>query len=385
MPQQQHYQGDDGWAKIAKYLDAISADNVLLVTGNSMYRASGAEQALEPVLREREVTHLTCFHTNPRVEDVTHLLEQIDNKESYQAIIAVGGGSVIDTAKLLKAFLGNPLSLDEYLGGEDHRKLNTAALPLIAVPSTAGSGSEATRFAVVYKNKEKYSVEHDGLLPDLSVVIPSLLKSVPTKIAAASGMDGLCQGIESYWSIHSTDQSRKLAAEAIGLAWNWIEKAVRDRSSEALDYMAKASHLAGRAINITKTTAPHAVSYPMTSYFGITHGHAVGLLTARFLTFNEGVTEEDCLDARGQQWVKERLREISALLGADTVDDAAQALTQKIKRIGLEISLNQLGIITEEDIETIVTHGLNPERVKNNPRVVTLDTARDVLSNGHCP
>jgi len=385
MPQQQHYQGDDGWAKIAKYLDAISADNVLLVTGNSMYRASGAEQALEPVLREREVTHLTCFHTNPRVEDVTHLLEQIDNKESYQAIIAVGGGSVIDTAKLLKAFLGNPLSLDEYLGGEDHRKLNTAALPLIAVPSTAGSGSEATRFAVVYKNKEKYSVEHDGLLPDLSVVIPSLLKSVPTKIAAASGMDGLCQGIESYWSIHSTDQSRKLAAEAIGLAWNWIEKAVRDRSSEALDYMAKASHLAGRAINITKTTAPHAVSYPMTSYFGITHGHAVGLLTARFLPFNEGVTEEDCLDARGQQWVKERLREISALLGADTVDDAAQALTQKIKRIGLEISLNQLGIITEEDIETIVTHGLNPERVKNNPRVVTLDTARDVLSNGHCP
>ena len=385
MPQQQHYQGDDGWAKIAKYLDAISADNVLLVTGNSMYRASGAEQALEPVLREREVTHLTCFHTNPRVEDVTHLLEQIDNKESYQAIIAVGGGSVIDTAKLLKAFLGNPLSLDEYLGGEDHRKLNTAALPLIAVPSTAGSGSEATRFAVVYKNKEKYSVEHDGLLPDLSVVIPSLLKSVPTKIAAASGMDGLCQGIESYWSIHSTDQSRKLAAEAIGLAWNWIEKAVRDRSSEALDYMAKASHLAGRAINITKTTAPHAVSYPMTSYFGITHGHAVGLLTARFLTFNEGVTEEDCLDARGQQWVKERLREISALLGADTVDDAAQALTQKIKRIGLEISLNQLGIITEEDIKTIVANGLNPERVKNNPRVVTSNSARDVLSIVHCP
>ena len=70
MPQQQHYQGDDGWAKIAEYLDAVSARNILLVTGNSMYRASGAEQALEPILREREVTHLTCFHTNPRVEDV---------------------------------------------------------------------------------------------------------------------------------------------------------------------------------------------------------------------------------------------------------------------------------------------------------------------------
>ena len=123
MPEQQHYQGDDGWAKIADYLDAISASNILLVTGNSMYRASGAEQALEPVLRKRKVTHLTCFHANPRVEDVTQLLDQIDNKESYQAIIAVGGGSVIDVAKLLKAFWGNPPKLDEHLGSEDDREL----------------------------------------------------------------------------------------------------------------------------------------------------------------------------------------------------------------------------------------------------------------------
>ena len=93
-------------------------------------------------------------------------------------------------------------------------------------------------------------------------------------------------------------------AEAITLAWNWIEKAVNERCPDALNDMAKASYLAGRAINITKTTAPHAVSYPMTSYFGITHGHAVGLLTTRFLPFNEAVTELDCLDARGPDWVK---------------------------------------------------------------------------------
>ena len=383
MPEQQHYQGDDGWAKIADYLDAISASNILLVTGNSMYRASGAEQALEPVLRKRKVTHLTCFHANPRVENVNQLLDQIDNKESYQAIIAVGGGSVIDVAKLLKAFRGNAAAVEKHFNGDD--KLSPCELPLIAVPSTAGSGSEATRFAVVYKDKEKFSIEYDWLLPDFSVVIPSLLASVPSHVAASSGMDALCQGIESYWSIHSTDESRKIAAEAITLAWNWIEKAVNERCPDALNHMAKASYLAGRAINITKTTAPHAVSYPMTSYFGITHGHAVGLLTARFLPFNEGVTEEDCLDVRGPEWVKKRLHEICALFGADTVDDAAHALTQKIKRIGLEIDLKQLGIITEEDIKTIVTNGLNPERVKNNPRVVTSNSARDVLSIVHCP
>ena len=381
MPQQQHYQGDDGWAKIAEYLDAVSARNILLVTGNSMYRASGAEQALEPILREKEVTHLTCFHTNPRVEDVSQLLNQIDNKESYQAIIAVGGGSVIDTAKLLKAFWINPLSLDEYLSTEDDSELSPAALPLIAIPSTAGSGSEATRFAVVYKNKKKYSVEHDELLPNFSVVIPPLLASVPQHVAASSGMDALCQGIESYWSIHSTDESRKLAAEAITLAWNWIEKAVNDRSSDALNHMAQASHLAGRAINITKTTAPHAISYPMTSYFGITHGHAVGLLTARFLTFNEGVTEEDCLDARGPEWVKQRLREINIKLGVITGDQASDTLSKKVTSLGLEASFSQLGIKTQDDIELIIENGFDPERVKNNPRAINASSMRRLISS----
>ena len=381
MPQQQHYQGDDGWAKIAEYLDAVSARNILLVTGNSMYRASGAEQALEPILREKEVTHLTCFHTNPRVEDVSQLLNQIDNKESYQVIIAVGGGSVIDVAKLLKAFWANPLNLVEHIGCEDDKELHPADLKLIAVPSTAGSGSEATRFAVVYKNKRKYSVEHDELLPNFSVVIPPLLASVPQHVAASSGMDALCQGIESYWSIHSTDESRKLAAEAITLAWNWIEKAVNDRSSDALNHMAQASHLAGRAINITKTTAPHAISYPMTSYFGITHGHAVGLLTARFLTFNEGVTEEDCLDARGPEWVKQRLREINIKLGVITGDQASDTLSKKVTSLGLEASFSQLGIKTQDDIELIIENGFDPERVKNNPRAINASSMRRLISS----
>ena len=379
MPEQQHYHGDDGWAKVAKYLDAISAHRILLVTGNRMYRASVAEQALEPVLSTREVTHLTCCHTNPRVEDVTALLEQIDHKKSYQAIIAVGGGSVIDTAKLMKAFWGNPLSLDEYLGCEDHRDLLPAPLPLIAMPSTAGSGSEATRFAVVYKNKEKYSVEHDALLPSFSVAIPSLLKSVPSHTAAASGMDALCQGIESYWSIHSTDESRQLAEEAIELAWNWIEKAVINHEPEALDHMAKASHLAGRAINITKTTAPHAVSYPMTSHFGVAHGHAVALLTARFLDFNQSVTEEDCLDNRGVDWVKTRLREISSKLGASETEEASDCLLAKMRNLGLATTLPALGIKTQDDVEIIIQNGFDPARVKNNPRAVSESALRKTM------
>ena len=377
MPQQQHYQGDDGWAKIAEYLDAIPEGKVLLLTGQAAYHNSGAEQNLAPYLAGRGYTHIYDFQTNPKIEDVSRLLSQLDDKHDYQAIIAVGGGSVIDVAKLLKAFWGNAAAVESYFNGDD--KLSPCALPLIAVPSTAGSGSEATRFAVVYKDKEKFSMEHERLLPEFSVVIPSLLTSVPSHVAASSGMDALCQGIESYWSIHSTDESRQLAAQAIRLAWASIEEAVSQRTTQSLDNMAQASHLAGRAINITRTTAPHAVSYPLTSYFGVTHGHAVGILTPYFLQYNASVTESDCLDSRGVNWVKQAILEILEMLGCQTTEQAATAIRELMQDLGLEIDLGKLGIQTEQDITRMIDNGFNPQRINNNPRKVTKQALETML------
>ncbi|MGB2351043.1 MAG: iron-containing alcohol dehydrogenase, partial [Akkermansiaceae bacterium] len=191
MSNQQHYHGEDGWSKISDYLNLIKADKVLLITGNAMYQTSGAAQALEPILRHRELTHLICTKPNPCVEDLTHLIEQAGSERAYDAIIAVGGGSVIDLAKLLKAFSLNRSLVDDFFDQQNSEALRPLSVPLIAAPSTAGSGSEATRFAVVYKDGQKQSVEHDDLLPDVSIVIPSLLASVPARVAAASGMDAL--------------------------------------------------------------------------------------------------------------------------------------------------------------------------------------------------
>lgn len=379
MSNQQHYYGEDGWSKISDYLDLIKADKVLLITGNAMYQTSGAAQALEPILRHRELTHLICSKPNPCVEDLTHLIEQTASERACDAIIAVGGGSVIDLAKLLKAFRLSRSLVDDFFDQQNSEALRPLSIPLIAVPSTAGSGSEATRFAVVYKAGQKQSVEHDALLPDVSIVIPSLLASVPARVAAASGMDALCQGIESYWSIHSSDASRKLAGEAISIAWGWLVQAVHERTPESLEQMAKASHLAGRAINMTKTTAPHAVSYPMTSYFGVTHGHAVGLLTARFLSFNAAVSEHDCLDERGPSWVRDRLDEIAEMLQADSVDSAAEALTTRLGQIGLETDWARLGIKSKQDIKTITDH-FDPARAKNNPRAIDKSTLEKLIT-----
>ena len=369
--------GDDGWSIISLYLEEHAIESVLLVTGKRMYVASGAEGRFASILAGKRVRRVNEFETNPKIGDILRILEDISQDEPYDAIIAVGGGSVMDVAKLLKAFWNIKGSTDPYLRGGE--ALVPMEIPLVAVPSTAGSGSEATHFAVVYQEKEKFSIAHKALQPNLAVVIPSLLTSVPAHVAAASGMDALGQAIESYWSIHSTEESSLLAKKAIKLAWASLRDAVVKRESSALERMAEASHLAGRAIDITKTTAPHAVSYALTTFFGVAHGHAVGLLVPRFLEYNNEVTETDCLDARGVLWVHHVLSEISLMLGCADVKHASCALKEMMNDLGLQTNLIELGIAEEKDLKLIVDNGFNPQRVNNNPRRLTKDGLSNIL------
>ncbi len=371
------YIGDDGWSVIGEFLEDAKIRSVLLVTGRSAFSSSGAEAALAGILKGKRVRRVSDFETNPKADDVCRILSSVGKDDAYDAIIAVGGGSVLDVAKLLKAFWSSAHPVVGYLDGHEDLEPNT--IPLIAIPSTAGSGSEATHFAVVYHGKEKFSVAHEAILPNLAVIIPSLLASLPQSVAAASGMDALCQGIESYWSIYSTSESQELAKEAISLAWKSLKRAVYDKDERSLHGIAQASYSAGRAINLTKTTAPHAVSYALTSFYGVQHGHAVGLLVPEFLEYNNEVSKADCLDQRGHEWVKSQLLVISELLGCENVSSASQAIRDLLRELGLETDLTKLGIKTEADIDILVKNGFNPQRVNNNPRLVTEAGLRALL------
>ena len=301
--------GHDGWEHIVFYLNRHHVESVLLVTGKRMYASSGAEGHLTAVLKGKRVRRVFDFDTNPKADDIRRILKRVSADKPYDVIIALGGGSVLDFAKLLKAFWNSSNPVLANLSGDE--PLEPSDVKLIAVPSTAGSGSEATPFAVVYRGKEKFSIIHEALRPDLAIVIPSLLESLPQHVAASSGMDALCQAIESYWSIYSTDESRVFAREAMTLAWSALEPAVLEKEASSLENLARASYLAGKAISITKTTAPHAVSYVLTSFYGVSHGHAVGLLVAEFLNYNWEVKDDDCLDPRGVRWVIATLVESS--------------------------------------------------------------------------
>jgi alcohol dehydrogenase class IV len=350
--------------------------HIFLVTGKTSYSRSGAEAALKAQLEPFMVTHWSDFDENPKLKHLELGLAQF-GEARHDLVLAVGGGSAIDMAKLIKIFSSQSKPPSAYVEGSE--ALQPTTLPLVAIPTTAGSGSQATHFAVLYIGKTKYSVAHACMLPDVALVDPALLQGVAPRVAASAGLDALNQGIESYWSIHSTEASKSFAREAIELVCANLRDAVHRPSDSARFAMARAAHLAGDAINITMTTAPHAVSYPITSYFGVPHGHAGGLILAQVLVYNAGVEDDDCLDSRGAGYVRATMGEITGFLGAADATHAAARYNALMDDISLSRDFSSLGIETLGDLEIIVNHGFNPQRVRNNPRLVTEDALRDML------
>jgi alcohol dehydrogenase class IV len=373
---QHEYIGFGALKNLKNILSDYSLKKVFLVNDKTSYEACGAESALSEVLQSCETVTFSDFEPNPKVEDVKKGV-QLFRAISCDAIIAVGGGSVIDMAKLINFFASNNIEPEQYLEGKE-KQIKKGKL-LIALPTTSGTGSEATHFAVLYVNNIKYSVAHCTVLPDIAIIDPQLTLSMPAIITASSGMDVLSQAIESYWNINSTNESKAYSKDAIKLTLENLKMAVLNPSDDSREAMAKAAHLAGKAINSTKTTAPHAVSYPLTSYFGIAHGHAVGLTLPSFLVYNSKVCDKDVLDSRGSDYVTETMNEILRLLGVDSADNGKAMLHNLMKEIGLETRLEPLGVRSENDIERIVENGFNPERVKNNPRKVTPEALHTIL------
>ena len=211
------------------------------------------------------------IQVNPSIESIEACLK-IYKAEQCDAIIAIGGGSAIDTAKVLKA-----LSIGIYDTELVNGTFNGLDVPLVVVPTTAGTGSEATTFAVVYKDKIKHSLDNHLLLPNNVYMIPSVLNTLPDLHKKATMLDALCQCMESAWSMNATEESVRYALEGISLIVENYSNYINGDPSKNI-FMLKAAHLSGKAINISKTTLPHAMSYGLTSYANIPHGISVAMV-----------------------------------------------------------------------------------------------------------
>ena len=354
--------GKDAIEYLEIFLNEKKPKSIFLVTGKRSYTLCGAQEKLLPILNKYNFTRFFDFEENPKINDVEKGVE-IFNEYGCDFIIAVGGGSVIDIAKLVNFFSkkSKPFTklFKSTLKKEDKH-------PFVAIPTTAGAGSEVTHFAVVYANKLKFSIADNNLLPQMVLIDHTFLKSQPKYQMTVSGLDAFCQGIESFWCVNSNKESLEFSSKAIAYSWGNLKKAIE--GEDVLNDLAKASYYAGKAINITKTTGPHSLSYGFTTNYGISHGHAVSLFLPFFINFHKNIDKDSCNDPRGHIFVMKQMKKIADILTVNYFN-LENEIINFFKELQIEINFKNLGIDQEGFNKAI--QGLNQERLKNNPRFLS--------------
>lgn len=284
----------------------------------------------------------TALTENPKREEIQTAQNTLKG-QTFDTIVAFGGGSVIDFAKAFKFY----------------EKRN---IPLIAVPTTAGTGSQTTQIAVVYVDGVKTSLDASDILPDISIVDSQFTENAPPYLKASCAMDAYCQAIESFWAKNATAESEKYALQAIELCRDYLVGAVTTADIKVNEKMTLAAHLAGKAINISRTTAAHALSYKITSLYGIPHGHAVALSIAGLFEENISVlpTKKQNLLLNAIGISKKEIRPYFHAL---------------MSSVGLQDNTGELGIDRFDEI----IDSVNLQRLNNNPKPLNRNDLMKIL------
>lgn len=333
---------ENGYIKLAQYIHEKMSHKILLVCGRSFLKTR-AYQWLKDYTDKNEVklTRFSDFHPNPDHRSVVQGVEAAC-REACDSIIAAGGGSAIDVAKCIR-----------HDTGIEH---------LLAIPTTAGSGSEATHFAVVYHQGVKKSV--DCGIPDAVLLDSSTLDSLPDYQRKATMLDALCHGIESFWSGSATHESMLHSEYAIrSIMADW--QAYLHNRPAGNAGMLRAAHRAGQAINLAQTTAGHAMSYQITKRYGIAHGHAAALCVAKLWPYMLDHMDQ-CVDARGLSHLEIVLSAIAKAMGGQSAEDGPEQFQSILKGLDLEAP-----VCTREELPALAA-GVDPIRLKNFPISLTV-------------
>jgi len=356
--QQKIIQAEDNYAQLDEWIRVSVRKCLFLVCGGSIQKMKIHKYFEELSTRSGiKVVRFSAFSPNPTYDSVEEGVKAFV-QSGADGIIAVGGGSAMDVAKCIKLYSNlNP----------DECYLDQAIMPneirFLAVPTTAGTGSEATKYAVIYYKGVKQSVTHESCIPDTVLMDAEALKPLPDYHRKAAMLDALCHAVESFWSINSTDESRGYAFEAIRLILANMDSYLAN-DNEGNANMLKAAHIAGKAINITQTTAGHAMCYKLTSLYGIAHGHAAALCVRELWPWMLGHMDQ-CADGRGREYLEQTFCNLATAMGCGDPRTAAGKFSALIEKLELSVP-----VLKEGDF-AMLRVSVNPVRLKNSP--VTLD------------
>lgn len=354
---------------------SIDMNNIVFVMSGSAVSRLGFESFIDEL-------HIKCadnngtliwikdLESNPTSINIYEALTQVGNKQ-VDIIIAVGGGSAIDLAKAISAFYKNDADViysvkeikdsiinKNYQGGN--------FVDIIALPTTAGTGSEITQWATIWDEdkKSKYSIDDSGLKPKLAIIVPELTLSMPPDLTLITGLDAMCHSIEAYWSKYTTPIVQEIAYRAIEIVVENLRKAV-DYSTDLTvrRNLCKASVLAGIAFSQTRTTACHSISYPLTMFYDVPHGIAASITLDAVGKLNKGYFFND-------DRLFEMFAEYKGIKGY--IDSVCEDV------VDVDVHLSAYGV-TIKDIPKIVKNAFTSGRMDNNPVDLTEKDVVDIL------
>lgn len=327
------------------------ATRVLLVTDPGIVRAGHAEHGATS-LREAgcEVTIFDQVQENPTTEHVAAGVK-VARELGVNLIVGLGGGSAMDAAKGINFILTNGGQMQDYWGvGKASRPM----LPFVAVPTTAGTGSEAQSFALITdpKTHQKMACGDKKALARVAILDPDLIRTVPRAVAAATGIDAISHAVETAATTKRTDASRAMSRVAWQRLDESFESYYRDpNNATAREAMLLGAHLAGAAIEASMLGAAHACANPLTARFGVVHGAAVGLMLPHVVRFNAATGDNPYAD----------------------LDENADRLALKIERVLMyaELPRKLSGLrIQREDLPDLAEMAAKQWTAQFNPRAV---------------
>lgn len=354
--------------ELASHVPEGDMNKVLLVTSPGS-TARGVTGKLKELLGGRRVIVLDRVCPNPDIASIENYRTELE-QENIDFVVGVGGGSALDMAKALSCLLGldDPqFSLREHLTGN-------VALPdipplyMIAVPTTAGTGSEATPFATIWDDcsSKKYSLVHLDLFPDVALLDAELSLSLPVETTVISGLDVLSHALESVWNRNAGPLSISYAARAIDIALDALPALVeKPRDLEKRAMMLTGSFYGGVCISITKTALAHSMSYPLTSALGVPHGLACGFTLPALLAYN----------ARSDDG---RLQMAAGMAGCGGISGLSTRLEELFAKIGVRDLLEKYKLGAEAAL-ALADRMFTPERSGNNICPAGLEEVRAII------
>jgi len=351
-------------SKIGGIIKSYNVHRVLVVTGSKSFQVSGAKVILNECLKSYKVTYFSDFEVNPRLIDAKKGVD-LAIEHDIEVIITIGGGSVMDMGKLIKALYLN--SSDAINVAKGVTKVIDPNIPLVAIPTTAGSGSESTHFAVVYVKDEKYSLADNCLLPNDIILDGKLTLSATRYQKACNVLDALSQSIESAWAVGSTAESQVTSFAALELCVNNFSEFVNSTNNPVVaQAMIKASNLAGQAINITKTTAAHAWSYGLTKRYGIPHAHAVWVTLSKIFEIHATSQADLIIDPRGPKHLTAVMVKLMDVLNISSKDGIETYFENMLASIGIKADI-VIDFEISKKGRLALSSKVNQERMGNNP------------------